>query len=123
MPHAPSQRRHCGAFLNSKAQLIGLPGKVTPTIRSITFECSSTGLRDPDAADSLPARLNLALCCCKSGANQAHYVWRGMPLAEMAGHRRGGIGSQSGAIDAAARAAMRPPSSAFRHKEFVPAVG
>lgn len=36
------------------------------------FECPPSGLSDSDAADSLPARLiNLAPCCCKSGANEA----------------------------------------------------
>jgi hypothetical protein len=55
-----------------KAQLMELPGKIALTIRSITFERPSTGLSNPYAADSLPAGLNLTLCCCKSGADEAH---------------------------------------------------
>jgi hypothetical protein len=39
----------------------------------LAFERPSTGISDPDAADSLPAIPNLALCCCKSGAEEAHY--------------------------------------------------
>jgi hypothetical protein len=41
------------------------------TARSITFERPSTGLSDPDAPDGLPGSLNLALCCYKSGADEA----------------------------------------------------
>jgi hypothetical protein len=38
----------------------------------ISKERPRAGLSDPDAADSLPASLNLALCCYKSGADEAH---------------------------------------------------
>jgi hypothetical protein len=37
-----------------------------------TLERPSTGFNDPDAANNLPASLNLALCCSRSGANEAH---------------------------------------------------
>jgi hypothetical protein len=40
-------------------------------LRSITFERQATRLSDPDAADRL-ASLNLALCCCKSSADEVH---------------------------------------------------
>jgi hypothetical protein len=35
------------------------------------FERPSTSLSNADAADSLPVSLNLALCCAKSGADEA----------------------------------------------------
>jgi hypothetical protein len=41
-------------------------------LRSVTFERPSACLGDPDAAHSLPASLDLALYCCKSGAPEAH---------------------------------------------------
>jgi hypothetical protein len=41
-------------------------------LRSITFKRATTSLSNPDAADSLPAGLNLACCHCKSGADEAH---------------------------------------------------
>jgi hypothetical protein len=42
------------------------------TARLITFKRPPTGLSDLDAADSLPAGLNLALCSYKSGADEAY---------------------------------------------------
>ena len=37
----------------------------------MTFERPSAGLSNPDAADNLPASLNLALCSRKSGSDEA----------------------------------------------------
>ena len=42
-------------------------------LRSMTFERPSTGLSDPDAADRLASLKILALCYCKSGADEAQY--------------------------------------------------
>jgi hypothetical protein len=39
--------------------------------RSMTFKRPAAGLSNPDAADGQAASLNLALCSCKSGANEA----------------------------------------------------
>jgi hypothetical protein len=40
---------------------------------SRTFECPSAGLSDPDTTEGLPTSFDLALCSCKSGADETHY--------------------------------------------------
>ena len=71
-----------------RVKVLGLTSRTEPTpaatavflpscrqdagLRSITFERPSSGVSYPDAADGLPASLHVALCCCKSGTEQAH---------------------------------------------------
>ena len=73
-------------------KVLGLPCcRQDAGLRSITFERPSSGVSYPDAADGLPASLRVALCCCKSGSDEA---CQGQSRNAVSGD--GGVGSSEG---------------------------
>jgi hypothetical protein len=56
--------------MTARDQNLHGPAKRPGMARS-ALKCPPTGIGDPDTADKLAASL-LALCCCKSGADEAH---------------------------------------------------
>jgi hypothetical protein len=86
MNHGPGANYHSDVSWKAVARIIDFQPKIAsyplphsrqncrhrfPSLRSITFERPPAGLSDPDAADSSPASLNLALCSCESGVDEA----------------------------------------------------